>query len=94
MNQAEVEKVVADKGYQSNEVMRKLGEWKLRSYVTEPERGARKWKGNAARTSVRRMRIGVGFPERAVSACRPGEGNLWRETARISSTPVGWIGCM
>ena len=48
MNQAEVEKVVADKGYQSNEVMRKLGEWKLRSYVTEPERGARKWKGNAA----------------------------------------------
>jgi hypothetical protein len=40
--------VVADKGYHSNEVMRKLTEWKLRSYVAEPERGARKWKGKAA----------------------------------------------
>jgi len=32
----------------SNEVMRQLAEWKLRSYVAEPERGARKWKGKAA----------------------------------------------
>ena len=30
------------------EVMRTLAEWKLRSYVAEPERGARKWKGKAA----------------------------------------------
>jgi hypothetical protein len=40
--------VVADKGYHSNEVMRTLAEWELRSYVAEPERGARKWKGKAA----------------------------------------------
>src|SRR5271170_1188331 len=48
VNQAGIEEVVADKGYHSNEVMRKLAEWKLRSYVAEPERGARKWKGKAA----------------------------------------------
>jgi hypothetical protein len=28
--------------------MRTLAEWKLRSYVAEPERGARKWKDKAA----------------------------------------------
>jgi hypothetical protein len=48
VNPAGIEEVVADKGYHSNEVMRKLAEWKLRSYVAEPERGARKWKGEAA----------------------------------------------
>ena len=48
VNQSGIEEVVADKGYHSNEVMRKLTEWKLRSYVAEPERGARKWKGKAA----------------------------------------------
>jgi transposase len=48
VNQGGIEEVVADKGYHSNDVLRKLAEWKLRSYVTEPERGARKWKGKAA----------------------------------------------
>jgi transposase len=48
VNQAGIEEVVADKGYHSNEVMRTLAEWKLRSYVAEPERGARKWKGKTA----------------------------------------------
>ena len=48
VNQSGIEEVVADKGYHSNEVMRKLAEWKLRSYVAEPERGPRKWKGKAA----------------------------------------------
>lgn len=48
VNQAGIEEVVADKGYHSNEVMRTLAEWKLRSCVAEPERGARKWKGKTA----------------------------------------------
>lgn len=48
MNQAGIEEVVADKGYYNNEVMRTLAEWKLRSYVAEPEHGARKWKGKAS----------------------------------------------
>jgi transposase len=48
VNQSGIAEVVADKGYHSNEVMRRLAEWKLRSYVAEPKRGSRKWKGKAA----------------------------------------------
>ena len=48
MHAAGVEEVVADRGYHSNEVMRELAEWGLRSYIAEPDRGARQWKGRAA----------------------------------------------
>ena len=40
-----VQEVVADKGYHSNEVVRTLAEARIRSYISEPERGARKWEG-------------------------------------------------
>lgn len=40
-----VEEVVADKGYHSNEVMVELAEMGVRSYIAEPDRGSRKWKG-------------------------------------------------
>jgi transposase len=40
-----VEEVVADKGYHSNEVMVGLSEMEVRSYVAEPDRGARNWDG-------------------------------------------------
>ena len=40
--------VVADKGYHSNETMVAFAELDLRSYVSEPDRGRRKWKGKAA----------------------------------------------
>ena len=40
-----VEEVVADKGYHSNKVVRDLAELELRTYIAEPERGARKWEG-------------------------------------------------
>jgi transposase len=43
-----VEEVVADKGYHSNEVVRTLTELELRTYIAEPERGGRNWKGKAA----------------------------------------------
>jgi transposase len=43
-----VQEVVADKGYHSNEVVRTLAELKLRTYIAEPERGRRNWKGKAA----------------------------------------------
>jgi transposase len=48
VNSQGVEEVVADKGYHSNEVMVGLGEMGVRSYVAEPDRGARKWKGKEA----------------------------------------------
>ncbi len=37
--------VVGDKGYHSNHTMATLEEWEVRSYVSEPQRGRRKWKG-------------------------------------------------
>lgn len=40
--------VVADKGYHSNAVLRKLSESGIRSYISEPDRGTRNWKGKAA----------------------------------------------
>lgn len=43
-----VEEVVADKGYHSNEVARTFAEMELRTYIAEPERGERNWKGKPA----------------------------------------------
>src|ERR1700729_3439114 len=43
-----VEEVVADKGYHSNDVAVGLQEMGVRSYVAEPDRGARNWEGKEA----------------------------------------------
>ena len=40
--------LVLDKGYHSNEVLRTLREWKVRSYCSEPDRGRRRWSGREA----------------------------------------------
>ena len=40
--------VVADKGYHSNHTMKTLKAAKIRSYVSEPDRGRRNWKKDAA----------------------------------------------
>ena len=42
---AEAKEVVADKGYHSNATMTGVKDRGLRSYVSEPNRGRRKWKG-------------------------------------------------
>ena len=48
-----VEEVVADKGYHSNDVAVGLQEMGVRSYVAEPDRGARNWEGkDAAKAAV------------------------------------------
>ncbi len=48
-----IAEVVADKGYHSNETMVALAELGLRSYVSEPDRGRRRWRGkHAARDAV------------------------------------------
>lgn len=36
--------VIGDKGYHSNETLKMLGEFEVRSYVSEPDRGKRCWK--------------------------------------------------
>src|SRR5450755_1735203 len=48
-----LEEVVADKGYHSNDVAVGLKEMGVRSYVAEPDRGARNWEGkDAAKAAV------------------------------------------
>ncbi len=53
--------LVADKGYHSNEVLQAQAELGIRTYISEPRRGKRRWRGKAAaRAAVyanrRRMR--------------------------------------
>jgi hypothetical protein len=43
-----VEEVVADKGYHSNDVLVELAGMDVRTYIAEPDRGPRKWRGKAA----------------------------------------------
>jgi transposase len=40
--------LVLDKGYHSNEVLRTLKDWNVRSYCSEPDRGRRRWAGKEA----------------------------------------------
>jgi transposase len=44
----EVEEVVADKGYHSNQAVVSLGELVARTYIAEPDRGTRDWDGKQA----------------------------------------------
>lgn len=49
----EVQEVVADKGYHSNEIMVELKKQELRTYISEPDRGMRNWEGKQeAKTRV------------------------------------------
>src|SRR5450631_2334822 len=43
-----VQEVVADKGYHSNDVLVGMAELEVRSYIAEPDRGARNWEGKQA----------------------------------------------
>jgi len=43
-----VEEVVADRGYHSNDALRELHAIDVRTYIAEPERGRRNWKGRQA----------------------------------------------
>lgn len=57
---AEPKEVVADKGYHSNATLLDLRERRLRSYVSEPDRGRRRWVGKPdakAATYANRRRV-------------------------------------
>ena len=56
-----IEEVVADKGYHSNEVLTSLAEAGIRTYISEPKRGRRRWAGKdrerrAVHSNRRRIR--------------------------------------
>jgi transposase len=81
-----VEEVVADKGYHSNEVARAFAEMELRTYIAEPERGERNWKGKQAEKQAvyANRRRGHGPRGKRLQGDRGRESNA---TSRISSTP-------
>ena len=56
--------VVADKGYHSNETMVGFAAIGVRSYVSEPDRGRRHWKGQAAARDAVYANPGGGFAAR------------------------------
>jgi transposase len=43
-----LEELVADEGYHSNEALEDLAALKIRSYISEPDRGRRRWRNRAA----------------------------------------------
>ena len=66
--------VVADKGYHSNNALVDLKESHIRSHISEPDRGRRRWKGKGeGQTAVyanrRRIRSGT-WPTLAETSCR------------------------
>ena len=57
---ASVKETVLDKGYHSNDVLVHLKEENIRNYVSEPDRGRRRWEGketNQAAVYANRRRI-------------------------------------
>jgi transposase len=50
-----LEEVAADKGYHSDEVLTAVQTQKIRSYIAEPERGRRRWKGRNKESEQRRL---------------------------------------
>jgi len=55
INERGVEEIVADKGYHSGQVLKQLGEEAIRSYIPEPERGRRKWRGEGKAMEQKRV---------------------------------------
>lgn len=47
-----IQEVVADKGYHSGAVLKQLAASDVRAYVSEPDRGVRRWQGKAAEQAV------------------------------------------
>ena len=63
-----IEEVIGDKGYHSNETLADLKALGLCSYISEPGRGRRCWKGSQ-RPAMRCMLTGAGFAASGAVAC-------------------------
>ena len=81
--------VVADKGYHSNETMVGFALSRVRSYVSEPDRGRRRWKGKtAARDAVyanRRRIRGARGKRLLVHVCGFNLGLLMRQLTGVGT---------
>ena len=73
--------IVADKGYPSNDTMTALKDLHIRSYISEPDRGRRNWKGKPDEQQAvyaNRRRIHARFG----SVLRLGRHNCLADTTR------------
>ena len=83
---AVIDEIVADKGYHSNQVLVDLAALDRRTYIAEPDRGRRTWKGKAAaRIAVYATRRRIrGTRGRALQRCR--SERLERPNAHLYET--------
>ena len=82
-----VAEVVGDKGYHSNETMIAFRALGLRSYVSEPDRGRRNWKGKAAaQQAVYANRRRIRGRPAGNGSCGSG-ASAWNGPTRISMKP-------
>lgn len=51
----DVAELITDKGYHSDDVLTRVAERNVRSYIAEPERGPRKWKGKGKEAEQKRL---------------------------------------
>jgi transposase len=87
-----LQEVVGDKGYHSNQSLVDLEAVGVRSYISEPDRGRRRWMKNpAARAAVyrNRRRIRGARP----NGCCGSAGSDWSGPSRISTRPAGCAAC-
>ena len=85
-----IEEVVADKGYHRQAADGGPGcGGDLRSYVSEPRRGKRRWRGETGRGRKRCMRIGGASGESEGSGCYGNEESGWSDPVRICTGAEG-----
>ena len=92
-DEAVIEEIVADRGYHSNNVLADIDELGLRSYIAEPDRGRRRWKGKKDLQAIvyanrRRIR-----GSRA-SGCSASEGNGLNGLSLTSTRPAACGACI
>ena len=79
--------IVGDKGYHSNQTLTEFVDIGLRSYISEPDRGRRNWKGRPT-PAPPSMPIGGGFEAPAGNVCCGNAANGLNGPMRISTTPA------
>ena len=89
---AGITEVVGDKGYHSNDTLVAFADLGIRSYVSEPDRGRRNWKGkSAAREAVYANRRRIRAP--AGNGCCASAVNGSNALMRISTKPGACAAC-
>ena len=95
LHRQRIREVVADKGYHSNDVLTSLKQGGIRSYISEPDRGRRKWNGRRdeqAAVYANRRRI-KGDRGKGDMSCAEVVQNGWKEPSLTHMIPVACAGC-